>query len=97
MMAERKGFEPSVLAYTDVPGLHHRPLGHLSTVEDCNYIVLYLDCLEIYKFFTALLCEHFLLSFFWIRQFFFVALFKYFDTLSLRIYYEKCFLSPLCR
>ncbi len=30
-MAEKEGFEPSVLAYTRFPGVHLKPLGHLST------------------------------------------------------------------
>ena len=29
-MAEREGFEPSVLSYTRFPGVHLQPLGHLS-------------------------------------------------------------------
>ena len=33
-MAEREGFEPSVLSHTAFRERHHQPLGHLSVKED---------------------------------------------------------------
>ncbi len=41
-MAERERFELSVLAYTRVPGVHLKPLGHLSVrniVKNVGYYV----------------------------------------------------------
>ncbi len=35
-MAERVRFELTVLAYTRVPGVHLKPLGHLSVGLGCN-------------------------------------------------------------
>ncbi len=35
-MAEKVRFELTVLAYTRVPGVHLKPLGHLSTTKILN-------------------------------------------------------------
>lgn len=44
-MAEKERFELSVLAYTRVPGVHLKPLGHLSANEIKN-VVAYIYCLR---------------------------------------------------
>lgn len=42
-MAERVRFELTVLAYTRVPGVHLKPLGHLSSIRDIKNVSYYVN------------------------------------------------------
>ena len=60
-MAERVRFELTVLAYTRVPGVHLKPLGHLSTHPDYFRRWLILFSIKIFKQKTSsnFLVKHF--------------------------------------